>query len=144
MVEMDVLYTGDLHCSIKHGPSGGTLVTDAPKDNQGRGEAFSPTDLVGAALGSCILTLMGIYAKRHNIDITGATAHVSKEMATAPSRRIGKLTIKVKLPNRIPPEQRQVFENAARACPVGLSLHPDLQQVLEFKYEECEAARACA
>lgn len=91
MVEVDVVYQGDLHCLATHGPSQQTLETDAPKDNMGKGEAFSPTDLVGTAMGTCMLTIMGIVAKNLGIDITGAKAHVTKEMATEGIRRIKKL-----------------------------------------------------
>src|SRR4051812_17281775 len=127
MVEMNVIYEGQLHCSAKHGPSGNVISTDAPKDNQGRGEAFSPTDLLGAALGTCMLTVMGIYAGRHNLDIGGTTAHVTKEMVTAPIRRIGKLTVTIKVPKPVPPDQREPLERAAMTCPVHQSLHPDVQ-----------------
>jgi putative redox protein len=133
-VEMNAVYEGQLHCSIKHGPSGNVISTDAPKDNQGRGEAFSPTDLLGAALGSCMLTIMGIYAKRQNLDITGASAHVVKDMVTEPVRRIGTLTVKIKVPNGIPIEQRQPLESAALACPVYKSLHAELNKVVTFEY----------
>jgi len=134
MVEMDVTYEGDLHCSAKHGPSGNVLTTDAPKDNQGRGEAFSPTDLVGAAMGTCMLTVMGIFAQRHNIDLSGATAHVGKEMVVAPVRRIGKLTIAIHVPKPVAPEHRQPLEKAALTCPVYSSLHPDVQKSVTFTY----------
>lgn len=134
MVDMEAAYEGDLHCTVKHGPSGNVISTDAPKDNQGRGEAFSPTDLVGAALGSCMLTIMGIYARRHNIDISGATARVTKEMVTAPVRRIGKLTVIITVPARVPVEQRGPMEKAALACPVHQSLHPDMEKAVEFRY----------
>ena len=134
MVEMDVTYEGDLHCSAKHGPSGNVLTTDAPKDNQGRGEAFSPTDLVGAAMGTCMLTVMGIYAQRHNIDLSGATAHVGKEMVVAPVRRIGKLTMAIKIPKPVAVEQRQPLEKAALTCPVYASLHPDVEKSVMFTY----------
>jgi len=134
MVEMNVLYEGELHCTAKHGPSGNVITTDAPKDNQGRGEAFSPTDLVGAALGTCMLTLMGIYARKHHIDISGATAHVGKEMITAPVRRIGKLTISIKVPKPVPAEHRAGIEHAAHTCPVMQSLHPDVLKVVTFEY----------
>jgi len=134
MVEMDATYQGQLHCEVKHGPSGNVIATDAPKDNQGLGAAFSPTDLVGAALGSCMLTVMGIYAQRHNLDLSGATAHVTKEMVTSPARRIGKLTVKFKLPAKIPAENRSAIENAGKTCPVHLSLHPEVQKVIEFEY----------
>ncbi len=132
MVEMDVVYEGQLHCTAKHGPSGSVIATDAPKDNQGRGEAFSPTDLLGAALGTCMLTLMGIYAQRHNLDIGGASAHVTKEMVTSPVRRIGKLTVTVRVPKPIPTEHRQPLENAANTCPVHKSLHPDIKEEVTF------------
>ncbi|HYG75788.1 MAG TPA: OsmC family protein [Planctomycetota bacterium] len=134
MVEMNVTYEGELHCSAKHGPSGNLISTDAPKDNQGRGESFSPTDLVGAALGTCMLTLIGIYAKRHNIEVKGATAHVTKEMVTAPIRRIGKLTLRIRLPGSVPVEQRAALENAALTCPVSKSLHADLVVDAKFEY----------
>jgi putative redox protein len=134
MVEMNAVYEGQLHCSVTHGPSGNVISTDAPKDNQGRGEAFSPTDLLGAALGSCMLTVMGIYAQRHNIDITGATAHVTKEMVTAPVRRIGKLTLTIRVPKPVPVEQRAIIERAANTCPVHQSLHPDVEKVVAFEY----------
>jgi putative redox protein len=134
MVEMNVIYEGELHCNAKHGPSGNVISTDAPKDNQGRGEAFSPTDLVGAALGTCMLTLMGIYARKNNIDISGTTAHVSKEMVVTPIRRIGKLTVKIKVPKPVPTEHRAGMEHAAHTCPVTQSLHPDVQKVVTFEY----------
>jgi putative redox protein len=134
MVEMNVVYSGNLHCTATHGPSGSAIATDAPKDNQGQGAAFSPTDLVGAALGSCVLTIMGIYARRHNLDLAGTAAHVTKEMTASGVRRVAKVTVAVKLPRNVPPEHRAALENAARACPVAQSLHPDVQQAVEFVY----------
>ena len=135
MVEMNVVYEGQLHCALTHGPSGSKISTDAPKDNQGRGEAFSPTDLVGAALGSCMLTIMGIYAQRQNINLTGATAKVTKEMVTAPIRRIGKLTVQFNLPASLSPEHRGAMEKAAHTCPVHQSLHPDVKLETVFNYK---------
>ena len=134
MIEMDVGYQGKLHCTVKHGPSGAIIATDAPKDNQGLGAAFSPTDLVGAALGSCMMTLMGIYAQRHNLDLQGSSAHVAKDMVTTPVRRIGKLNLSFNLPRAVAPEHRTGLENSARTCPVSKSLHPDVQVVAEFNY----------
>jgi putative redox protein len=134
MVEMNAVYEGQLHCSITHGPSGSTISTDAPKDNQGRGEAFSPTDLMGAALGACMLTIMGIHAQRQNLNITGASARVTKDMVTAPARRIGTLTVTIKAPKSVPAEQRQPLEAAALACPVYKSLHPDIVKNVRFEY----------
>ena len=134
MVEMSFKYEGQLHCVARHGPSGNEISTDAPKDNQGRGEAFSPTDLLGAALGTCMLTLAGIYAQRHNLDIAGAKAHVTKEMVTAPIRRIGKLCVSITIPKSVPELHRQAMENAANTCPVSKSLHPDIEKVIRYVY----------
>ncbi len=134
MVRIDCVYDGDLHCRTTHGPSGNVLATDAPKDNQGRGEAFSPTDLVAAALGTCMLTILGIYARRHDIDLEGATARVEKEMTAVPVRRIGKLKVALNLPAKIAPESRSVLETAALVCPVYKSLHPDIEKEVTFIY----------
>src|SRR5437764_11814466 len=106
MVQIEIEYHGNLRTQATHEPSGSTLLTDAPKDNQGNGEAFSPTDLVATALGTCMLTTMGIAARRLNVDMTGATARVLKEMVATPLRRIGKLTVEIHMPARIAPEHR--------------------------------------
>ena len=135
MVEMEVIYDGQLHCVVKHGPSGHAIATDAPKDNQGRGESFSPTDLVAGALGSCMLTIMGVYAQSHKLNLAGMTAVVAKEMTGPGVRRIAQLNVTVKLPKTIPADQRQALENAARACPVAKSLHPEIEQKVKFVYE---------
>jgi putative redox protein len=134
MTEVTVRYLGDLHCEAQHGPSGATFVTDAPVDNQGKGEAFSPTDLVGTALGTCILTIMGILARRDGWDLSGATATVTKEMVTAPVRRIGKLTVRIHVPRDLPEEARRKLEAGAHTCPVHKSLHPDIEAPLLFTY----------
>ena len=135
MVAIQLEYQGDLHCKAVHGPSGAELITDAPKDNQGRGEAFSPTDLVATALGSCMLTMMGMMARTLNIDIAGATATVEKEMTTAPPRRIQRLAVRIKVPRGLNPEQREKLERSAHACPVHRSLHPDIETPIEFTWE---------
>src|SRR5580658_1461254 len=101
MVAINIEYQGDLHCKAVHGPSGTGLNTDAPKDSQGRGESFSPTDLVATALGSCMLSVMGIMARTLNIDITGTTASVEKRMTTAPQRMIESLTVKIRVPHSL-------------------------------------------
>ena len=132
MVSIQLEYQGDLHCSAVHGPSGTALSTDAPKDNQGRGESFSPTDLVATALGSCMLTVMGIMARTLDIDIAGATATVDKEMASAPVRRIQRLTVKIHIPSEVSEENRQKLERAAHTCPVHKSLHPDVEIPISF------------
>jgi putative redox protein len=134
-VRMQVTYQGDLHCEAVHAPSGARVETDAPKDNEGRGERFSPTDLVGAALGSCMLTVMGIVARRHAWDMTGARAEVEKEMVAQPLRRIGRLGLAITLPPGIPHAARAVLERAARTCPVHESLHPDVKIDLSFVWK---------
>jgi putative redox protein len=135
MVRMAVTYQGDLHCEALHEPSGSRLETDAPKDNEGRGERFSPTDLVGAALGSCMLTVMGIVARRHGWDMTGARAEVEKEMVVSPLRRIGRLGLRIAMPAGIPQDARAVLERAAHTCPVHQSLHPDVRIDLQFDWK---------
>ena len=134
MVTMHSVYLGEKHCDTTHGPSGATLATDAPKDNQGRGEAFSPTDLVGAALATCILTTIGILSDRDGFSIVGATADVTKEMNPNP-RRIAALPIKLRLPKTLSDVQRKKCENAAHTCPVHKSLHPDTKLEMTFTYD---------
>ena len=134
MVEITATYEGQLHCTATHGPSGATLPTDAPKDNMGKGEAFSPTDLVATALGTCMLTTMGIVAQRHNLDMTGATARVTKEMVSTPFRRIGRLALHVKMPKKLSDDDQQRLENAAHTCPVHRSLHPDVDAPITFTW----------
>ena len=136
-VEMEVIYEGDLHCVASHGPSGQSVATDAPVDNGGRGAAFSPTDLVGTALGACMVTIMGLYAERAGLDITGTRVRVVKDMAAVPVRRIGKLTVVVALPKgrAFSTEQKAELERAAVMCPVKQSLHPDTEIALQFVYQ---------
>ena len=132
MVSIQLEYEGDLHCRAVHGPSGTVLATDAPKDNQGRGESFSPTDLVATALGSCILTVMGILARTLEIDLAGTTATVGKEMMNAPVRRIQRLSVKIIVPHQVSAENKLKLERAAHTCPVHKSLHPDVEKPIEF------------
>jgi len=134
MVKIQVEYQGDLHCEAIHEPSGALLQTDAPIDNQGRGESFSPTDLVATALGSCMLTIMGIAARTQNVDITGATATVGKEMTATAPRRIERLTVQIHVPGAVSAENREKLERAARSCPVHKSLHPDIGIPIEFTW----------
>ena len=134
MVSIQIEYQGELHCKATHGPSGVELSTDAPKDNQGRGESFSPTDLVATALGSCMLTIMGIAARTLNIDISGATATVEKEMTATPPRRIERLTVRIRVPHAPSAANREKLERAAHTCPVHRSLHPDVQIPIEFTW----------
>ena len=134
MVAIQFEYQGDLHCKAVHGPSGTELTTDAPKDNQGRGESFSPTDHVATALGTCMLTIMGIMARTLNIDIAGTTATVEKEMTASMPRRIQSLAVKIRIPQSLSPENQQKLERAAHTCPVHKSLHPDIQTPIEFTW----------
>jgi len=135
-VEITMTYEGSLRCSAIHGPSGQKLLTDAPVDNMGRGEAFSPTDLVATALGTCIATTMAIVAQRDGIDLTGMRVKVVKEMATQPSRRIGELTTHIHVPTKLTAEQRTKLEHTAHACPVHKSLHPDVKLPITFEWAE--------
>ena len=134
MVSIQMEYQGDLHGKVVHSPSGTVLTTDAPKDNQGRGDSFSPTDLVAAALGSCILSVMGITARSLKLDISGATATVDKEMANEPVRKIQKLAVNINVPHKLTPDHRQRLEHAAHTCPVHKSMHPDVQMPIEFTW----------
>jgi len=134
MVAIQLEYQGDLHCQAVHGPSATELNTDAPLDNQGRGESFSPTDLVATALGTCMLTVMGIMARTLNIDIAGTTATVEKEMTTAAPRRIASLTVNIHVPHSLSPENQQKLERAAHTCPVHKSLHPDVHTPIAFTW----------
>ena len=136
MVEIKSVYEGQLHCNATHGPSGAVLATDAPKDNMGKGEAFSPTDLVATALGTCMLTTMGIVAQRNNIDITGARVRVTKEMVSQPARRVGTLGVEIVMPKALGDEDRQRLENAAHTCPVAKTIHPDVKVPVTFKWGE--------
>jgi putative redox protein len=132
MVAIEIEYQGDLHCNAVHEPSKTELSTDAPVDNQGRGESFSPTDLVATGLGTCILTVMGIMARTLSVDLTGSTAIVEKEMTASAPRRIQRLSVKIRVPHSVSPAHRQRLENAAHTCPVHRSLHPDVEKPIEF------------
>lgn len=134
MVKIDLEYTGGLHCSATHGPSGRTLETDAPVDNHGRGESFSPTDLVATALGACISTIMGIYAENHGLDLAGMKLTVSKEMTATPPRRIARITTEIWLPAGV--KKDVALERAAATCPVHASLHPEVEKPILFHYAE--------
>jgi putative redox protein len=131
MVEISASYEGDLCCTAVHGPSSATLHTDAPTDNEGLGRYFSPTDLVATALATCILTTMGIVARRRGIELKGATARVEKHMNASP-RRIGRLPVQLTVPGSFPDEHKQLLENAANTCPVHKSLHPDIDATITF------------
>ena len=128
-----VVYKGDLRTEAFHLQSGETIITDAPVDNEGKGEAFSPTDLLATALASCMLTIMGIVAKRDGINMEGATAEVEKIMASNP-RRIGEIRLKISFAHPITDKDQVKLERAAHTCPVSKSLHTDLTESIEFIY----------
>jgi len=134
MATVKATYTGNLRTEATHLQSGTKLVTDAPVDNQGKGEFFSPTDLVATSLGSCMITIMGIAAKTHGFNIDGASWNVTKIMADNP-RRIGEIIVELTFPpNSYTDQQKRVIEHIIRNCPVALSLHPDLIQTVKIEY----------
>lgn len=134
MATIKTKYEGGLRTSAIHLASGAEIMTDAPKDNHGKGEAFSPTDLVSAALGSCMLSIMGIAANTHHIDLTGVTLDITKVMASDP-RRISGIEIQFHFHGKAYDDrQKMILERAARTCPVALSLHPDLNQQITFNW----------
>jgi len=134
MVKVTIRYEGGLRCAATHGPSGQALHTDAPVDNHGRGESFSPTDLVATALGACMATIMGIAADRHQIDLRGMEIEVTKEMSADAPRRIAKLATTIKVP--LPPDHPQcaLLENAALTCPVHKSLSSEMEKPVNFQW----------
>ena len=134
MVEIRVRYEGDLHCIAVHGPSGASFATDAPVDNQGRGESFSPTDLVATALGTCMLTTMGIVARRHDWDLSGATATDKKIMVADPLRRVGRLEVSIRIPAELDERARETLVKTAHTCPVHKSLAPSVEIPIEFAW----------
>jgi len=134
MVQITIAYQGGLRCEATHAPSKSRLLTDAPLDNQGKGEAFSPTDLVATALGTCMLTTMGIVAARHGWSMEGATAIVVKEMVADPIRRIGRLRVQIELPTPLEPKAREALERAAHTCPVHKSLAENVDIPVEFRW----------
>lgn len=136
MVKITVDYEGNLRATAKHVESGATIQTDAPQENHGKGELFSPTDLLAAALGTCVLTLMGIVAQKYKVDLAGLRATVDKEMAKTPSRKVGRIVIHVYCPQRLDSEITSKIEQAGIGCPVHHSLHPDVQQEIIFHWGE--------
>jgi putative redox protein len=135
MVRVDVDYPGDLHCSAVHEPSGTEIATDATADNKGKGAAFSPTDLVATALGTCISTTMGIKAEELGVDLRGMSVSVQKEMSKDVPRRIVRLPSEVHVP--LPPDSphRQILEQTALNCPVHKSLPSEIERPTRFFWE---------
>lgn len=133
MATVETVYKGTLRTQATHVQSGTEILTDAPVDNQGKGEAFSPTDLLAAALGSCMLTIMGIAARQHQIDIENTSCSITKVMAAEPPRRVGELVVNLKFPEGTYTEKdKKILEKAALTCPVYLSLHPDIKKTVSF------------
>ncbi|HEX5323620.1 MAG TPA: OsmC family protein [Capsulimonadaceae bacterium] len=134
MVEIAITYDGNKKCTLQH-QDGAAVRTDAPKDIGGDASAFSPTDLVAAALGSCIITTMAMFAERHDLDLAGAKVHVGKEMVAEPTRRIGKLPTTVTLPASVPFDMREALQRVGENCPVVKSINPEIEAAITFLYE---------
>lgn len=139
MVDIDIRYEGDLHCGAVHRPSKTALATDAPVDNQGRGQSFSPTDLVATALGTCMATTMGILARRKNYDLSGLAVHVKKVMTSSAPRRIEKLQCQLTIPavsaQTLNADARQELEHTAHTCPVRISLLEAIEVPVVFDWQ---------
>jgi len=134
MTTIKTIYLGELRTENEHLLSGNKVITDAPTDNRGRGEYFSPTDLLATALGSCIMTIMGITARDHNIDIEGTQVELTKIMASDP-RRVAEVVVEFTFPRKnYSSEQKRIVESVAGTSPVPLSLHPDLKQTIKFNW----------
>jgi uncharacterized OsmC-like protein len=132
MVTITSTYEGGLRCAASHGPSGVTLITDAPVDNHGKGESFSPTDLVATAVANCMMTVMAITAERHGIDVKGTTVTIGKEMSAEGNRRIVGLKSVMTIPLPSDHPQRALLEAAALSCPVKKSIAPEIDASVEF------------
>ncbi|MCH2101782.1 MAG: OsmC family protein [Planctomycetes bacterium] len=133
-VEITINYSGELRCEAVHGPSGVHICTDAPVDNCGRGENFSPTDLVATGLGACILTILGIQAEKYGLNLSGTQVTVEKHMSADTPRRIARLPVRVMIPNSFDERVRTVLERAAHTCPVHQSLHPEIEKPIDFQW----------
>lgn len=131
MATIETVYLGGLRTEATHVQSGTKIITDAPTDNQGKGEAFSPTDLLSASLASCMLTIMGIKARTNGIDIDGTTCSITKIMAADP-RRVAEIVIKFKFPKAYDEKDRLLLERSALTCPVYYSVHEDLKKTVDF------------
>lgn len=133
MATSSVTYKGNLRTMCVHLKSGNEIITDAPTDNNGKGEAFSPTDTVATGLASCMMTIMGIKANAMDLDISGAKAEVTKTMAANP-RRISKIEVNFEMPSGIDEKSQKILERAANTCPVHYSLHPDIEKNVVFNW----------
>ncbi len=136
MVPQSLVYQGGLRCVATHGPSGVSLTTDAPTDNLGRGEFFSPSDLLVTALASCKLTTMAIFADRHNVKLDGCKIYAEKHMSVSGPRRIERIVMKIEFCAGIAADMRDKLENVAKACPVAKSLSESVVQEVAFHYPD--------
>lgn len=136
MVLQNVKYVGDLRCEAQHAPSGKTLITDAPLDNMGKGESFSPTDLLATALSTCVLTTMAIAAKKLGAELGHSTASIEKHMTKEAPRRVAKLVCNITASGIEDLALRQKIEKAGYNCPVHLSLHPDVEQAISIVWRQ--------
>lgn len=134
MVEIQVTYEGDLRCQAQHGPSQVNVQTDAPVDNQGLGQSFSPTDLVATGLGTCMATIMGIAARKRELDIGGTRVRVIKRMSSDLPRRIIGLDVSIQVPHEFSLAERELLERVAAGCPVMHSIHPDIEVPVSFEW----------
>lgn len=134
MAGIETIYLGELRTEATHMLSGTKLMTDAPPDNKGRGEFFSPTDLVAAALGSCMVTIMGIAARTHGFNIDGTKISITKIMSSESPRRIAEIVINLAFPRDYDEKVKKIIEYTTKSCPVALSLHPDLRQTITVRY----------
>jgi putative redox protein len=134
MATAEIIYLGELRTEATHLRSGNKLTTDAPPDNQGRGEYFSPTDLVATALGSCMATVMGIAARTHDFNMDGAKLVITKIMTQDPPRRIAEIVVDLAFPLDYPDKVKKLIEYTAKNCPVALSLHPEVKQTVTISY----------
>ena len=136
MATISARYLGDLRMECVHNQSGAKILTDAPSDNQGKGESFSPTDLCATALGTCAMTIIGTYCKTHGVDVTGTEVEINKTMSADP-RRIGKIEVVFKMPPRsYSAKEKTIMERCTASCPVHMTLHPDVEQVFTFIWQD--------
>jgi putative redox protein len=135
MIPIHIQYQGQLRSQATHGPSSVQLITDAPVDNQGKGESFSPTDLVATALGTCIATILGIKAQQKNLDLTGMTIDIEKHMSTDSPRRIARLPITIRIPHPPDHPERPLLEAVVNACPVAQSIHPQIEKPVSWHWQ---------
>jgi len=131
-----VLYTGDLRTEATHVKSGQSFITDAPLDNQGRGEAFSPTDLLATSLGACAITVVGIAARTHGFNVDGTSIKITKIMASDP-RRVGEVIVEMDFPaEKYTEKQKAIIRHTINTCPVGQSLNPELKQTFILNFAD--------